>query len=658
MKTQNTLITLGISAMLTACGGGSADSQPAPTKPEPLKPEPSQMINIDLGYANIEAQRESVVVDRQNGEQVRVNVQALKGIDYATAERFSPSQVIDLSGKVDATQFGFACPQLKQTSENQDEDCLNLNIWRPDTVQAGDDLPVYVFIHGGDFEYGASSEPLVHGDTVVAQGVDDNSPFIMISFNYRLGVLGSHWVKGENEDGNYGLGDQVRALEWVQNNVGDLGGDSRNVTVIGQGSGAMSIGLLQQKMQEGTLPSHYFQRAIMQSNPYGFEYRNYKSAKSQDDKLDLQHASVEEILAEQASILSLPNQIVSWALKGVGLSTASERTPMGTLMPFSPYMLCHKTSAITTCSDYQKQPFDYDFSVPTVIGSNADDASTMSMLPRLTFLIPKIVELLADSPEGDVESVSVSELETAVSTWLSDDENVEKAIAALKGDDVTVDLDLPTLPDTAYEAVSKLFFGKDSTDKTSELLALNDFAPHNESDLGLALGNMSQFKMMMNDMIFAGPSRQKALESEQNVTLYHFAYKPSFNVWTYNTKGEQGDVDEIDLLKSISCISGACNASELPFVFNKALKLDGSAVSPSKKDKALMAQMSRLWFSDELFDNYRYDASSDSVLEFDQEGGYGLALDWDRYGNAGDDPALSNGRLLGLQELGILANYF
>lgn len=658
MKTQNTLITLGISAMLTACGGGSGDSQPAPSKPEPLKPAPSQTINIDLGYANIEAQRESVVVDRQNGEQVRVNVQALKGIDYATAERFSPSQVMDLSGEVGATQFGFACPQLKQTSENQDEDCLNLNIWRPDTVQAGDDLPVYVFIHGGDFEYGASSEPLVHGDTVVAQGVDDNSPFIMISFNYRLGVLGSHWVEGKNKDGNYGLGDQVRALEWVQNNVDDLGGDSRNVTVIGQGSGAMSIGLLQQKMQEGTLPSNYFQRAIMQSNPYGFEYRNYKSAKSQDNKLDLQHASVEEILAEQASILSLPNQIVSWAMKGVGLSTASERTPMGTLMPFSPYMLCHKTSAITTCSDYQEQPFDYDFSVPTVIGSNADDASTMSMLPRLTFLIPKIVELLADSPESDVESVSVSELETAITTWLSDDENVEKAIAALKGDDVTVDLDLPTLPDTAYEAVSKLFFGKDSTDKTSELLALNDFAPRNESNLGLALGNMRQFKMMMNDMIFAGPSRQKALESEQNVTLYHFAYKPSFNVWTYNTKGEQGDVDELDLLKSISCISGACNASELPFVFNKALKLDGSAVAPSKKDKALMAQMSRLWFSDELFDNYRFDASSDSVLEFDQEGGYGLALDWDRYGNAGVDPALSSGRLLGLQELGILVNYF
>ena len=69
-------------------------------------------------------------------------------------------------------------------------------------------------------------------------------------------------------------------------------------------------------------------------------------------------------------------------------------------------------------------------------------------------------------------------------------------------------------------------------------------------------------------------------------------YKTSAPVQIF-TEGENGDLDVGDLLKSISCIVGACNASELPFVFNKALKLDGSSVRPGSKDKAMMQPDSR-----------------------------------------------------------------
>lgn len=92
-------------------------------------------------------------------------------------------------------------------------------------------------------------------------------------------------------------------------------------------------------------------------------------------------------------------------------------------------------------------------------------------------------------------------------------------------------------------------------------------------------------------------------------------------------------------------------------MFNKALKLDGTTVSLSKKDKALMANLSRLWFNDDLFNNYQYQTQADSVLVIDNEGDIALELDWDRYAQAGDAPALSKGRLNGLEDTGLLNHY-
>ncbi|PMG36919.1 hypothetical protein BCU97_12205 [Vibrio splendidus] len=662
MKTNRSLIIIGASLFLAACGSDHSDNQPTPSKPKPLQPNPTQSINLELDFANITALRESVVVDRIDGQQILTDIDVFKGIPFANADRFEHSQLHSLEGSIDATEFGSACPQLKKTAQSQSEACLNLNLWRPANTQAGDDLPVYVYIHGGDFEYGSGSEALVHGDTVVAQSVDDNRPFIMVTLNYRLGVLGSHWVEGKNADGNYGIGDQKRALEWVQEYVSDFGGDASNVTVMGQGAGAMSIGLLQQQMLDDNLPSAYFQRAIMQSNPYGFEYRNYSSAEKQDAKLELSSASVEELLDAQSEILSLPNRIVGWVAKSVtpDFLGKAENTPMSELMPFSPYMVC-TGMGLRSCSGNADQPYIADFAVPTVLGSNAKDSSTMTMLPRLTFLIPKVIEILQASQPEDLEPMSQAQLLTMVEEWINDESNIEVINALLRVDDVQLAIDLPDipLPSTAYEAVSKLFFGyTKNRNITSQLLNFSDFSPRNESDLSLAMKNMSQFSTMMNDMLFSGPNRMKAKQSDQAVTLYHFSYKPSFNVRSYNTKGQEGLLDIEDALKTVSCISGACNGSELPFVFNKAVRLDGTAVSPSKKDKALMKNLSRFWFSDELFDGYEYEASSDNVLVIDEQGEIGAELYWDSYTQAGEDPLLSQGRLNGLEETEILVSYF
>ena len=684
---NKTFLAVSITLTLAACGSSDDDNEttPIPTPPPELSPLPTEKVTIEIGTSNVKALKESHVVTSLDGEESLASIETFKGITYATAERFEHSDVLDMNEEVDAQEFGFACPQLKTTTQLQAEDCLNLNIWRPADLSTDIVLPVYVFIHGGDFEYGAGSEPLIHGDTVVAQGAAEGNPFIAITLNYRLGMLGSHWLK-DNQGGNYGLGDQKRALEWVNNNIAHFGGDIENITLIGQGAGAMSVGILQQEATEEPMSGEYFTRAIMQSNPAGFDYRSYDQASNfatkitdyqadmpELDQVDLKDLPLDQLMQVQAKASSALSRIGDWTglscvdldnLVGSGLCLTSkvsgETTPMANLMPFAPYIEYKKPIFGSTIKGYHltTQPSLDHFTVPTVVGVNTDEANTMGMLPSLTFLIPTIINLIS---ELEPELIEQGDINQNILTWLADEKNmalVEQEIAQLTADDIKAQIELgDILPSTAYEAITKFYFGLGNGETTNGLLDLTDFYPNNESDLSGALANMKQFKMMLNDMLFAGPTRIQARDTiEDNVeaTFYQFGYHASFNVWTYNTEGEDGAVDIGDVIKTISCISGACNGSELPFVFNKPLKLDGSAASVSSKDQALMDKMSRLWFSDALFENYQY--NNDSVLIIDENGIDTFKSDWDSK-QPGQDPALRQGRLQGLEDLNLILGY-
>lgn len=157
-----------------------------------------------------------------------------------------PVPVPDWQDLRDATAFGPACPQsLRRPGSvyecdipDKDEDCLSLNIWAPETA---DSLPVLVWIHGGNLLRGAGSEPLTDGAALARRGQ------IVVTINYRLGILGylAHPdLSAESPDGvsgNYGLLDQIAALEWVQRNIAAVGGDPANVTVAGESAGALSV---------------------------------------------------------------------------------------------------------------------------------------------------------------------------------------------------------------------------------------------------------------------------------------------------------------------------------------------------------------------------------------------------------------------------------
>ncbi|PTP77149.1 carboxylesterase family protein [Vibrio splendidus] len=685
------LIALAIAAALAGCDTDVEPTVPKPDKPEPLVPAPAETFTTQIGDAMITASKEELVITSNSAVDKLAFVESFKGIKFAEAERFEQSNIVDLGSDIDATTFGDACPQLKTVSQAQSEDCLNLNIWRPVGVDADADLPVYVFIHGGDFEYGSGSEALVHGDTVVAQGSDDGKPFIYVSLNYRLGQLGTQWIKGANEDGNYGLGDQKRALEWVHNNIADFGGNAQNVTVMGQGSGAMSIGFLQ---QDDNIAGQYFQRAIMQSNPYGFEYPSYEVAKDRSKEFTAD-TSLDEIMASQETAMDGIEQLKNWLLGSLQipiLSPTADETPMSNLMPFAPYILCEKTSILGSCSESAESPMQAGFSVPTVLGENAHEANSFGMLFTTTFLIPTVIELLTDDEPELLTNEDPAKLALAMVNWLEDENNLvllQQKLSEQASDEASADL---VLPSSAYSAVTGLFYGAklegdllemtgciDTSDitgtvgclvdivnitshqQTQDILALTDFYPNSEADIIGALDNMKQFKTLLNDTLFNGPARYLAANSEVEATLYHFEHKPSFNMWNFKTdlNEETGEYDQlsiIDLFKTIGCISGACNGSELPFMFNKAVRFDGSEVNPSSKEKALMNEMSRLWFRDELFQSYQYSDAADNVLVIDSAGfsENSTTLDWDYVTNPGVDPKLREGRLTGLAEQGLM----
>lgn len=145
-----------------------------------------------------------------------------------------------------AADFGPACIQptprvasiYSQDLGATSEDCLSLNIWSPDTTGRA---PVIVWIHGGSLVAGSSNEPMYDGAALAEKGA------VIVSINYRLGVLGylSHpGLSAESTtraSGNYGVMDQIAALEWVQRNIASFGGDPGIVTVAGESAGGLSI---------------------------------------------------------------------------------------------------------------------------------------------------------------------------------------------------------------------------------------------------------------------------------------------------------------------------------------------------------------------------------------------------------------------------------
>jgi len=218
------------------------------------------------------------------GDQVRVDsgtiegagadaagIRAFKGIPFAAPPvgdlRWQgPQPVTPWQGVRPATEFGARPMQNHIYSDmifrdsGPSEDCLYLNVWTP-AKSAGERLPVMVWIFGGGYQAGATSEPRQDGKDLARKGV------VVVSMNYRLGIFGffSHpglsQESGRGASGDYGIMDQVAALKWVRRNIAAFGGDPSNVTIFGESAGSYSVSI----QMATPLARGLFQKAIGES---------------------------------------------------------------------------------------------------------------------------------------------------------------------------------------------------------------------------------------------------------------------------------------------------------------------------------------------------------------------------------------------------------
>ena len=179
-------------------------------------------------------------------------VLAWKGV--RRADKFSASCIQNIVTERKPWTFEF------MTHGEISEDCLYLNVWTAAKSEA-ERRPVFVYLYGGGFAEGSGAVPVYDGEGLARKGL------VVVTLNYRTGVLGflAHPELTSESDhrasGNYGLLDQLAALEWVHENIAHFGGDPKRVTIAGQSAGGMSV----HDLTASPLGKGLFQRAIVES---------------------------------------------------------------------------------------------------------------------------------------------------------------------------------------------------------------------------------------------------------------------------------------------------------------------------------------------------------------------------------------------------------
>ncbi|KAF3043582.1 hypothetical protein E8E11_002787 [Didymella keratinophila] len=215
------------------------------------------------------------------GTAFATGVNAFRGIPYAAPPlgslRWRPPQPAPSWGGVrPARRFASSCMQFPPPEnslyhggeKDVSEDCLYLNVWTDALHEEHlESRPVLVILHFGAFQFGSSSNPIYDGEKMARKGLT------VVSINYRLGRIGflAHpnltAESGTNSSGNYGLMDQIAALQWIQRNVAAFGGDPDRVTLMGVSAGANSV----HNLRSSLLAKGLFHKCIVASGP-GFTH--------------------------------------------------------------------------------------------------------------------------------------------------------------------------------------------------------------------------------------------------------------------------------------------------------------------------------------------------------------------------------------------------
>jgi para-nitrobenzyl esterase len=333
------------------------------------------------------------------------------GVPYAAPPvgplRWRPPQPAPRwDGVRDALAFGPDFPQAPNPrfrAPRQDEDCLYLNIWTP-AADPGAKLPVMVWLHGGGFTGGSGSDLRCDGARLAAEGA------VVVTLNYRSGLFGflAHPALSRESpqgvSGNYGLLDQLAALDWVREHIAAFGGDAGRVTAFGVSAGSASISLLLAAPQA----KGRFHRAILHSPGAGRPLATLADAEQAGLKLGEDLAALRALsAADVLARTSLLNPAVR------GLTTPRVLRPIrdGWLLP-----------------EDERPAFQAGrlHAMPLIVGSNTDEGSL------LTRSWP--VDTLA-AYRQQVEANFGSAAEEAMSLYpAADDAQARPAVAAMLAD--------------------------------------------------------------------------------------------------------------------------------------------------------------------------------------------------------------------------------
>ena len=305
----------------------------------------------------------------------------LRGIPYAAdtsgQNRWkAPQDPIPWTDTFDAKFFGPQCPQFRmgeggfrgaiadaygvempiEETPVESEDCLRLNIFSPN-VNSYEKRPVMVWIHGGALRYGS-------GDPYLPDGILKKG-HVLVTINYRLGELGflAHPTLNDSDEKlktNFGLLDQIKALEWVQQNIEKFGGDSSNVTIFGESAGGLSVAaLLVSPLSKGL-----FQKAIVQSG--GFARMRFHSETVSEEGIS--GATLGVSFGNKCGVSEGPDQ-----LEKMRTLPVDEVIKNGIGFPSS--ILVDDVSMLSNIIEGFEEGINHK--VPTIIGTNSDEGTAL-----------------------------------------------------------------------------------------------------------------------------------------------------------------------------------------------------------------------------------------------------------------------------------------
>jgi para-nitrobenzyl esterase len=348
-------------ALLAACSGSSAATSPDATPDSPAPDADPCATSVTARPGTVLTTRGPVTGTLEGA------VYAWKGIPYAAPPTGDlrwqpPAQPACWTDERMTTAFGAQCPQL-DTSGNVvgDEDCLTLNVWAPATASSAQ---VMVFIHGGGNVQGSASDALYDGAQLAQQ-----TGAVVVTLDYRLGALGffaNAALDAESSrgiSGNYGILDQIAALQWVHDNIAGFGGAPAHVMLFGESAGGqdtlvhvaspLSVGL--------------FSSALVES---GGAYKNTLA----------QYEPIVQPVVDAVGCTG--SATLAACLRAVPAATLaaipSALGPLSSGMRYEPVVDGYLLTDLVPAVIAQGAPNQ----VPLVLGTNADETS--KMVPRVT----------------------------------------------------------------------------------------------------------------------------------------------------------------------------------------------------------------------------------------------------------------------------------